>query len=106
MPLPPLLCRSLLLIEELLMLIRTLSFFLAPLGALAGPASSQTSFQGIGDLPGRIFNSTAAAISADGSTVVGTGFGATGPEAFRWSTGSMTGIGFLAGGAVTRGRSS
>ena len=49
--------------------------------ALAGPGAS---FQGLGDLPGGSFYSTAYGVSADGSVVVGLSGSASGPEAFRW----------------------
>ena len=46
--------------------------------------------QGLGDLPGGSFDSLAAGISADGSTIVGV----SGQEAFRWtSAGGMQGLG-------------
>ena len=44
-------------------------------------------------------DSTAYAISADGSTVVGQSHNSSGNyEAYRWNNGTMTGLGFLAGG--------
>lgn len=56
-------------------------------------------FTGLGDLPGGQNFSTATAISADGSTVVGYSDTTAGYEAFRWNaiTG-MTGLGDFAGG--------
>ncbi len=54
---------------------------------------------GLGDLPGGSFFSTAYAVSADGSTVVGQGQSVSGFEAFRWSSaGGMVGLGDLPGG--------
>jgi probable HAF family extracellular repeat protein len=54
---------------------------------------------GLGDLPGGVFDSFALAVSADGSTVVGRGWGASGEEAFRWTNGGgMVGLGDLPGG--------
>jgi uncharacterized membrane protein len=47
----------------------------------AGPVAT---FQGLGQLDGHVF-STANAISADGSTVVGNAFDDTGSQAFRWT---------------------
>lgn len=53
-------------------------------------------FLGLGDLPSGGFQSGAKAISADGSTVVGYGYGETGLEAFRWtSSDGMVGLGFV-----------
>ena len=55
---------------------------------------------GLGDLPGGSFNSVALGISSDGSVVVGRGESASGPEAFRWTSGSgMVGLGDLPGGS-------
>jgi probable HAF family extracellular repeat protein len=57
-------------------------------------------FQGLGDLAGGDFNSSATAISADGSTVVGQSASASGTEAFRWtSRDGIVGLGDLAGGS-------
>jgi len=55
--------------------------------------------QGLGDLPGGEFASSASDISADGSTVVGTSISGSGSEAFIWdSTNGMQGLGDLPGG--------
>jgi probable HAF family extracellular repeat protein len=55
---------------------------------------------GLGDLPGGAFDSYASDVSDDGSVVVGGGTSESGPEAFRWTTGSgMVGLGDLPGGA-------
>jgi probable HAF family extracellular repeat protein len=57
------------------------------------------SMEGLGDLPGGGYYSTATDISGDGTTVVGTGSGASGTEAFRWTSDSgMVGLGDLPGG--------
>jgi probable HAF family extracellular repeat protein len=56
---------------------------------------------GLGDLAGGGFLSKAAAVSADGSVVVGHGTSASGQEAFRWtSSGGMVNLGDLAGGLL------
>jgi probable HAF family extracellular repeat protein len=56
------------------------------------------SFMGLGDLPGGTFASSATAISADGTTVVGSSQSANGTEAFRWTAaGGMIGLGSLPG---------
>ena len=79
---------------------------------LVGPAvcelslhaqSDPASFQGLGDLPGGLFNSRASDVSADGRVVVGTSHSVNGSqEAFRWErlpTGSvMIGLGSLVSG--------
>ncbi|MEX2140777.1 MAG: hypothetical protein WD894_16055 [Pirellulales bacterium] len=56
-------------------------------------------FQGLGDLPGGVFRSSATDVSANGSVIVGFGTTADGPEAFRWTAATgMVGIGSLDGG--------
>lgn len=56
------------------------------------------SFTGVGDLPGGGAESAAFDVSADGSVVVGESLGASGTEAFRWtSSGGIAGLGFLSG---------
>ena len=50
----------------------------------AGTYAQRASFQGIGDLPGGVFQSRALAGSSDG-TVVGTSVAATGFLAYRWT---------------------
>jgi len=66
----------------------------------AGAGGSPPSFQGLGDLPGGIFNSGAEAVSANGSVIVGWSASKSGQwEAFRWEDGVMTGLGDLPGGA-------
>jgi len=69
--------------------------------------SSPYTFQSLGDLPGGNFRSTARAISADGSTVVGSSSSAfEDGEAFRWtSDGGMVGLGDLPGGGFRSGAS-
>lgn len=72
--------------------------------AEAKPAK-RASFQGLGDLPGGTFSSTALDVSADGSTVVGSSviepvpedmLGEDTSEAFRWTEdGGMQGLGDL-----------
>jgi probable HAF family extracellular repeat protein len=79
----------------------------------AAATASTPFFMGLGDLPGGPFSSTAAAVSADGSIVVGSSVIATvgnphRPDsleaAFRWTaeTGKV-GLGDLAGGPVDSG---
>jgi probable HAF family extracellular repeat protein len=59
---------------------------------------------GLGDLPGGVFESTATAVSADGSVIVGTGASASGNQAFRWTGGGgMQGLGALPGGVFLSG---
>src|SRR5258705_2403792 len=67
------------------------------LGASPAPAIT---FTPLGDLVGGDTNSTAYAISNDGTTVVGTSSALLGFEAFRWTqlTGMVT-LGDLAGGS-------
>ena len=57
------------------------------------------SFEGLGYLPGGESYSAARAVSADGTTVVGTSGSANGVrEAFRWTkAGGMKGLGALGG---------
>jgi len=73
--------------------------FLVVFLTFAGISQAKTaSFQGVGDLPGGRFWSTATAISADGSVVVGYSKSVLdGDEAFRWENGVMTGLGGLHG---------
>lgn len=52
-------------------------------------------FEGLGDLPGGSFSSTATGVSADGSVVVGHGVSEIGIEAFRWRNSEMLGLGHL-----------
>jgi probable HAF family extracellular repeat protein len=58
-------------------------------------------FEGLGDLPGGGFGSSAFGASADGQIVVGIGRVDGGNEAFRWtSTTGMVSLGDLSGGSV------
>ena len=52
---------------------------------------------GIGDLPGGAVYSSASAISADSSVIVGVSQSTLCLEAFRWANGVMTGLGVLPG---------
>ena len=69
-------------------------------GSAPSVFATNASFQGLGDLPGGIFESNAYGVSADGSVVVGWSSSASGPEeAFRWTSGGgMVGLGDLPGG--------
>lgn len=59
-----------------------------------GAAQAAPIFVPLGFLPGRPNSSQAAAISADGSTVVGEGLGPGGVEGFRWTSATgMTSVG-------------
>ncbi len=51
----------------------------------AATTARAVTFTGLGDLTGGIFSSYAAGISADGSVVVGRGYGNSGYEAFVWT---------------------
>lgn len=67
---------------------------------LTGAPAQAASFQGLGDLPGGSFSSTAVDISADGSVVVGRGLSTNGFEAFRWTAAEgLVGLGHLPGGS-------
>ena len=59
-------------------------------------------FQGLGDLDGGTFNSSAQGVSSDGTTVVGySSSAATSFEAFRWtSSEGMIGLDFLTGTSI------
>jgi probable HAF family extracellular repeat protein len=60
--------------------------------------------QGLGDLPGGAFQSSATAISASGEVIVGYSQSASGGEAFRWEAVSgMQGLGDLPGGVFGSG---
>lgn len=61
--------------------------------------TSAGGMEGLGYLPGGGWDySYAGGVSADGSTIVGSSSSADGYQAFRWSGGSMTGLGFLTQG--------
>ncbi len=65
-------------------------------GPVSAGFSSTASFQGLGDLPGGSVWSIAYDISADGSTVVGDSYSASGREAFRWTKASgLRGLGVM-----------
>ncbi len=80
--------------------------FIAPVvilvGLFCGPhAHASAMFQGLGDLPGGAFASSAKAVSADGKVVVGGGQTPDGLQAFRWtSIEGMVGLGDLPGGNI------
>jgi uncharacterized membrane protein len=79
---------------------------LAALVGSAGSAWGQSSFQGLGDLPGGLNRSFAAAVSADGTAVGGVSYSDLGQESFRWTSGGgIQGLGRPSGvtGAVTSG---
>ena len=79
-----------------------ISLAVVMLSALTSPAAARQSFQGLGDLPGGIFFSHAHGVSANGSVVVGLSKGASGTEAFRWTSGGgMVGMGDLPGGSFS-----
>ena len=78
-------------------------FFLAAILSCAGSARAQASFTVLGDLPGGTHYASVAAVSADGTTAVGTsegdhpGYPAT--ECFVWTSATgMVGQGDLPGG--------
>jgi probable HAF family extracellular repeat protein len=62
---------------------------------LASIGADAASFIPLGDLAGGQFASQAWGISADGAVVVGVGSTPNGYQAFRWTGGVMTGLGFL-----------
>lgn len=65
---------------------------------LVEPALGAISFTPLGDLPGGVFNSYAAGVSRDGSTVVGMGNRGAVREAIRWTAAEgMVGLGLLNG---------
>jgi uncharacterized membrane protein len=72
---------------------------LASVTVLTSLASAQ-SFQGLGDLAGGTFQSIAYGVSADGTTVVGSGVSASGTEAVYWRNGVLTALADVAGGPV------
>src|SRR5262245_24846118 len=85
--------------QQTLKITSLLGAIAAATGLAASPAAA-ISFTPLGDLPGGDANSTAYAISSDGSTVVGTSSATLGFEAFRWTqlTGMLT-LGDLVGGS-------
>jgi probable HAF family extracellular repeat protein len=66
----------------------------------AAAAAMGQSFSGLGFLPG-CTNSSAAAVSADGSVVVGASSGPSGNRAFRWTSAGMVNLGTLPGGTYS-----
>nr|AQQ74883.1 hypothetical protein [uncultured bacterium] len=69
-------------------------------------AFGQASFQGLGDLPGGVFQSIAVDVSGDAQVIVGGGRTNSGPEACRWirqpdRTWLLQPIGDLPGGSVS-----
>src|SRR5262245_44452858 len=83
---------------------RTLPAMLAVVGAAATSLADQPFFIGLGDLPGGLYLSNAGDVAGAGmnATVIGSGYGATGVQAFRWtqSTG-MVALPDLAGGQAS-----
>jgi probable HAF family extracellular repeat protein len=73
------------------------------LGAIGVAFQAQAaSFQGLGDLPGGSFESSAYGVSANGSVVIGYSKIANGEEAFRWTQATgMVGLGDLLGGSFS-----
>ncbi len=76
---------------------------LSGLISTASLADPPAQFMGLGDLAGGVFSSSAAGVSADGLTVVGTSTGTntamppfppTAPLAFKWQSGTMSAMGF------------
>lgn len=66
----------------------------------ANSSPGAPTFQGLGDLPGGAFHSHASAVSADGSTVVGSGssHASLSGQAFRWTApGGMQALEFTGG---------
>lgn len=82
---------------------RILITFIAFMFGATNTTADPPSFTPLGDLPGGTFYSGAGAISADGSTIVGTsvsncwGPNTCNSEAFRWQGGVMMGLGFPQG---------
>ena len=59
-------------------------------------------FQGLGDLEGGSVDSYASAITADGSTIIGTSSSSLGNEVFRWTkTTGMKGLGWTSPGVLS-----
>ncbi len=67
-------------------------------------AGDTASFQGLGDLPGGYFSSSAYGVSADGLVVVGRSKSSSGTESFRWvANDGIVGLGDLDGGSFFGG---
>ena len=64
--------------------------------------SQQASFEGLGDLSGGSFFSSAWGVSGDGTVVVGQSVSEDGAEAFRWEGGVMEGLGSLPDSGIAR----
>ncbi len=82
------------------LVLTTLPLIVAFLTVLCPPYAAgrgSATFQGIGDLPGGGFSSSAFGVSADGSTVVGIGLSSADPDSFeavRWTAlGGMVSLG-------------
>lgn len=73
---------------------RVAGLLLVALVAAVPAAAQETRFQGIGDLPGGLFNSAALDVSADGAVVVGFSSGGEfqDPQAVRWEDGVLTAL--------------
>jgi probable HAF family extracellular repeat protein len=79
-------------------LIAIVGLVVAALFFQSHPGYAESAFMGLGDLPGGTTESNAWGLSGDGSTVVGYSNGASGYEAFIWTSGGgMVGLGDLAG---------
>ncbi len=74
-------------------------YFAAVMMAASGLQANAADFHALGDLDGGVFFSAAAAVSGDGSVVVGASDSTSGREAFRWTAdGNMLGLNDLDGG--------
>lgn len=72
-------------------------------GGSALPAAAQTSFTGIGDLPGGLTESSLEGVSDNGLVAVGTGNIAAGEVAVLWTaSGGLVSLGVLPGGTTSR----
>jgi probable HAF family extracellular repeat protein len=71
--------------------------------ASAAFAQNRPSFTGVGDLAGGAVSSSADAVSADGTVVVGGSEGANGAQAFRWTAaGGIAALPNLSGGTSSQ----
>ena len=76
--------------------------FSGSLGPEAVLWDTANGIQGLGDLAGGPFSSSAQDVSSDGLTIVGFGRSTSGPEAFHWtSAGGIQGLGDLPGGGFS-----
>jgi len=71
---------------------RPLSPLVLPLALASAVAGAQTSFEGVGDLPGGGIASGACGVSADGAVVIGSSASEIGAEAYRRENGVMVGL--------------